>query len=175
VAGAGAGDVPNAPADSDEPPIRIDKSSRSAGPQKRTKAPRCRLTRCARGYEPAVRTLPRLSSYESSLALPCSRPWSDERPHYGEGGALALPSNADAVIRPRERRGRVRRSDDASLGLTALTSMVTWPTVDPPILPEAMSTGQISTEPVSSVASAIFLDSPDTIVDRGRDLFRDPC
>src|SRR5882757_3476084 len=52
--------------------FKTDKSSRSAGPQKRTKAPRCRLTRGARGCEPAPRTPHPLSHLtELSLALPC--------------------------------------------------------------------------------------------------------
>ena len=52
--------------------FKTEKSSRSAGPQKRTKAPRCKLTRGARGCEPAPRT-PLLLSHgtELSLAWPC--------------------------------------------------------------------------------------------------------
>jgi hypothetical protein len=52
--------------------FKTEKSSRSAGPQKRTKAPRCKLTRGARGCEPAPRT-PHLLSHgtELSLAWPC--------------------------------------------------------------------------------------------------------
>src|SRR5205823_448711 len=52
--------------------FKTDRSSRSAGPQKRTKAPRCRLRRGARGCEPAPRTPHPLShGTELSLALPC--------------------------------------------------------------------------------------------------------
>ena len=52
--------------------FKTEKSTRSAGPQKRTKAPRCRLTRGARGCEPAPRTLLPLSrGIELSLARPC--------------------------------------------------------------------------------------------------------
>jgi hypothetical protein len=52
--------------------FKTEKSSRSAGPQKRTKAPRCKLTRGARGCEPAPRTpLPLSHGTELSLAWPC--------------------------------------------------------------------------------------------------------
>src|SRR5258705_1089811 len=77
--------------------FKTDKSSRSAGPQKRTKAPRCRLTRGARSCEPAPRT-PLLLSYrtELSLALPClAGVGSDVRTNHGEGGAFAPRSDGD--------------------------------------------------------------------------------
>jgi hypothetical protein len=52
--------------------FKTDRSSRSAGPQKRTKDPRCRPTRGARGCEPAPRTPhPLYDRTELSLALPC--------------------------------------------------------------------------------------------------------
>src|SRR4026209_1764364 len=47
--------------------FKTEKSSRSAGPQKRTKAPRCKLTRGARGCEPAPRT-PLLLSHGTELS-----------------------------------------------------------------------------------------------------------
>ena len=52
--------------------FKTKESSRSAGPQKRTKAPRCKLKRGVRGCEPATRT-PLLLSHgtELSLAWPC--------------------------------------------------------------------------------------------------------
>src|SRR3954468_19721567 len=77
--------------------FKTDKSSQSAGPQKRTKAPRCRLTRGARGCEPAPRTPLRLShETEPSLALACpAGRWSDVRTNHGEAGAFAPRSDGD--------------------------------------------------------------------------------
>ena len=53
--------------------FKTEKSSRSAGPQKRTKAPRCKLTRRARGCEPAPRT-PHLLSHGTELSLALALP-----------------------------------------------------------------------------------------------------
>ena len=79
--------------------FKTDKSSRSADPQQRTKAPRCKLTRGARGCEPAPRT-PLLLSYgtELSSARPCSAGVGrDVRTNHGEGGAFAPRSDGDGA------------------------------------------------------------------------------
>ena len=88
--------------------FKTDRRSRSAGPQKRTKAPECRPTRRARGCDTAPRT-PRPLSHgnELPLALSCpSRCWVDVCTNHGEGGAFAARPAARAVPHVRNGQGR---------------------------------------------------------------------
>ena len=88
--------------------FKTDRSSRSAGPQQMTKAPRCRLKRGVRGCEPEPRT-PRLLSFGTELpsALPCPAGVGRVCTDHGEGGHLrpAVTATVIGLVAPKQTCG----------------------------------------------------------------------